>query len=442
MSDLYERLRRIRENRNRKDEGRRSADLNTSPPGDDWERIAHGVYRRGRSMELPDRYAAQIGTSGEWHGVSSVFRVGETIMPLFLDVETSGLSAGAGSVAFLIGIGRLRRNTRECAVEVEQFFLADLGAENLFTEAVHRALQAEHSDGVHITYVSYNGATFDLPVLRTRSIMVRRHFPEHFHIDLLPVTRRLYRARIGSCRLAAVERLVLRSPRDRDVPGSEVPERYLRFIRTGNTDGLSDVVEHHFYDIAHLAILGLHVNERLRDPERDHGGDDAPLPPDNAEVLRLLLERADRNEREAAEAIVSRRVHRRTFGESGNAGRFESSRWLRFAALGAGIARREGKWDELLTILHRMYELRGSLHDAVELAKQLEHRRRAYTEALRVVSTAGERWGWNPELEHRAARLRRRIRRNVLSTPVAYDGSPGAAAPRKDPHTRRRNDPS
>lgn len=362
-------------------------------------------------MALPSVFGEQIDASGSWGPISPVLRCGERGTPLFLDVETSGLSAGSGSAAFLVGLGRLVRLDGDCLVRVEQYFLSDLGAEEEFTAHLHRAIRGEEGDEAGETradqlYVTYNGASFDLPVLRTRAVLARRPFPEYGHLDLLPLTRRLYAPVIGACRLTLVERHVLGRERYNDIPGSEVPERYLHFLRTGQTEGLLQVLDHHFQDIANLVHLGLHLNDLVqhyRGPsgEKTCGG----VEPDEAALLRVLLERGDAADRDRASSTLRRRVH----DEAASGERDE--RWLNLARLNAHYARRNRNWSELHRTLRAIREVGGTLRDAVDLAIQLEHRTRDYATALEVVREAGQRFGWDAALRHREARLNRRISR-------------------------------
>ncbi|TVR69652.1 MAG: hypothetical protein EA427_07755 [Spirochaetaceae bacterium] len=404
MTDLYDRLRRIRERKS--DGGGRG--VRDRSPGTDWDRACPGVYRRTRDMVLPARFGEQIDDHGGWIGISSLFRVGECLTPLFLDVETSGLSGGSGSVAFLVGLGRLRRREEGVLVRVEQFFLSDLGAESEFTALLHETIESAGGAGTPAppAYVTYNGAGFDLPVLRTRAILARRSFPEYLHLDLLPPTRRLYSPVIGSCRLTAVERRVLCLERENDIPGSEVPERYLRFIRTGQTRDLSPVMDHHLQDIAHLAFLGLHLNDTiLRYPEQDSREDRAGAGPDEAGLLRMLLERGSPGERVRAEEILYHRVYDKPPRDG--------VEWISIARLHALVARRRNDWNELCRTLQLIRGQGGTLQDAVDLAIQLEHRSRDYIAALSVVREAGEQFGWDAALRHREARLNRRINRSA-----------------------------
>lgn len=435
MTDLYERLREIRRNRKPDDGMKKRTSIRDSSPGHGWDRLGEGVYRRVRRLPLP-RAAGRVRSGGVWGALSSVLRCGESLTPVFLDVETSGLSGGAGSVAFLVGLGILEAGDRSDdpgrdgsdgsdgsdgtdSIAVEQFFLSDLAAESEYVYHLHRRIDRISSaippgDAAPLTYVTYNGASFDLPILRSRAIMVRQLFPEHAHLDLLPVTRRLYARTVGSCNLATVERSVLLLNREVDVPGIEVPQRYLEFLRTGERRHLQPVLEHHYQDIANLAILAMHLNGVLSSPDRTLGRsretpDTEGILPDIPDLLRLLVERGGPEEQVRAEQLIARRVRETDPRYAAGSPR---EQWCRLAYLQARVARSRGAWEELLEVLRALYQVRATPEVAVDLAKQLEHKVRDYRGALEVVTEAGQRWGWTATLNHRAQRLNRRISRS------------------------------
>ena len=180
--------------------------------------------------------------------------------PLFVDLETTGLGGGAGTYAFLVGCGWFDGAT----FRVRQFFLSSYAAE--------RALLEEFADtmGAFGTLVTYNGKSFDLPLVDTRFQFHR--LPASYsglpHLDMLHPARRLWRLRsaphssVGAgerpaavpCRLTHVERTVLGHVRDGDVPGFEIPSRYFHYVRTGDTRPLERVLEHNRLDLLALAM--------------------------------------------------------------------------------------------------------------------------------------------------------------------------------------------
>jgi uncharacterized protein YprB with RNaseH-like and TPR domain len=178
--------------------------------------------------------------------------VGEADAPvLFLDLETTGLSGGAGTVAFLVGCGFFR----DGAFHTRQFFLTGFAAERAMLHAVTSLLSQA------ACLVTYNGKTFDVPVMETRWLFHRVPPPwtELTHLDMLHVSRRLWRARgdldEAGCRLVMLEHDLFGVIRQGDVPGFEIPARYFGYIRGGDASLLEPVLHHNRLDLLSLACL-------------------------------------------------------------------------------------------------------------------------------------------------------------------------------------------
>jgi hypothetical protein len=179
-----------------------------------------------------------------------------------LDTETTGLATAAGTVAFLIGLGWWEGD----AFRQVQLLLPDHAHER----ALLTALEATIAPAAWL--VTYNGRGFDWPLLVARFRMVDRAAPVHAgHLDLLPIVRRLFRHRMDDARLRTAEGQLLGLHRAGDVDGSEIPGRYLRFLRSGIPDELVEVVRHNDQDVRSLARLLAHLEVHLGDPERRSG---------------------------------------------------------------------------------------------------------------------------------------------------------------------------
>ncbi|HEV2350754.1 MAG TPA: ribonuclease H-like domain-containing protein [Terriglobia bacterium] len=178
---------------------------------------------------------------------------------IFLDTETTGLAGGTGTCAFLIGLGAVDGTQ----FVVRQFFLRDYPEEAAMLDALAETL--EPFDGI----VTFNGKTFDLPLLETRYALARMisPFARLLHLDLLHPARRLWKLRLASCKLGHLESEVLGVHREGDVDGSEIPGIYFDYLRTGNARGLQPVFYHNALDIISLAgltvemadVIGAHV---------------------------------------------------------------------------------------------------------------------------------------------------------------------------------------
>lgn len=165
----------------------------------------------------------------------------------FLDTETTGLAGGSGTYAFLIGVGALT----EEGFELRHFFMRDYSE-----EASQLSALTEHLRQFDVL-VTYNGRTYDQPLLETRYRMSRMRPPfarlEHF--DLLYGARRLYRLAFESCRLVELESQILGVERIDDVPGSMIPYLYFEFLRSRNAHRMTGILEHNAFDILTLACL-------------------------------------------------------------------------------------------------------------------------------------------------------------------------------------------
>jgi hypothetical protein len=195
---------------------------------------------------------------------------------VFFDVETTGLSGGAGTVAFLVGCGWFDGD----AFRVRQFFLGGPAGEPALLRELGRIF-----DGATLL-VTFNGRTFDVPLMETRWAFHRRSSPTDDlpHFDMLPPARRLWggirmerpvsllRApRYGgqvrpagssderSCSLTSLERSVLGFHRLGDVPGFEIPARYFHFLRTSDASAIEGVLDHNRHDLLSLAAVTAHA---------------------------------------------------------------------------------------------------------------------------------------------------------------------------------------
>lgn len=165
---------------------------------------------------------------------------------LFLDTETTGLSHGAGTVAFLVGIGYFEGDY----FIVRQYLMRDYDEEIFLLQRVLAHLSKK------TTLCTFNGASFDMPLLESRFTMNRLPNPWKLqHIDLLHVARRVWKLRLKSCRLSRLEERVLGIVREDDLPGALVPERYFQYLKTKDPALLEDILEHNGQDIISLAHL-------------------------------------------------------------------------------------------------------------------------------------------------------------------------------------------
>ncbi len=287
----------------------------------------------------------------------------------FIDTETTGLAGGTGTTVFLFGSGRLVGDR----LELSQWLLTRPGAEPAFWEAVDAAL------GETFTLVSYNGKSFDWPLVTTRRRLVRsRRLEPVSHIDLVHPVRRAFGSRWPDCRLTTCEERLLRSPRRNDLGGEFAPWAYREFLAGRSIDPLSRIIEHHQKDIVSLASLLPLVGRAQLEPAA-HAAD-----ADSVARYWLGLGRADI----ALTALDGART--------------PEACWLRAEAY-----RRLENWDRAVALWESLADS-GDPRALEALAKYHEHRARDLRQALGFGRRLVERVPDDPRHRHRLARLERR----------------------------------
>lgn len=174
----------------------------------------------------------------------------------FVDTETTGLVGGAGTLAFLVGVGVCAMDTNEFVLR--QYFLRDPAEEPALLTTLIRDL-ADRTG-----WVTFNGKSFDLPLLETRLTLNRQRGALGLrpHLDLLMPARRLYRGRLESCSLGTLEQHILHLTREQDdVPGALIPQMYLDYLRTRDAHEMRRVIYHNEIDILSMVTLMGHVLE-------------------------------------------------------------------------------------------------------------------------------------------------------------------------------------
>jgi uncharacterized protein YprB with RNaseH-like and TPR domain len=181
---------------------------------------------------------------------------------LFIDLETTGLSGGSGVIPFNVGMGYYRDDK----FVVGQYFLGEMAEEERMIHELAEFFKEMDFQSV----VTYNGKSFDIPLLETRFILHRQPFTlsELPHLDFLFPARRLWSHKYESCRLFHLALHVVQTGRTEDIPSAEVPWRYFQYLQTGNYNLIEPILYHNQEDILSLlglVVIGAHIfNE---DPE-------------------------------------------------------------------------------------------------------------------------------------------------------------------------------
>jgi len=219
--------------------------------------VALELLSRTRDAEISRRTRAALADPSKW---------------LFLDTETTGLAGGTGTYAFLIGLAWWDAG----ALQVEQLFMRDFTEEySLLHELAARVAERP-------VLVTFNGKTFDWPLLDSRFTMTRTISTPRLaaHLDLLHPARALWKLRLGSVRLVDLERHVLDAPRlgwhrEEDIASSLIPQYYFDYLRGGSADPLIGVLRHNQMDLRGLAALFGKINTLLTSQKTERAGVDS-----------------------------------------------------------------------------------------------------------------------------------------------------------------------
>ncbi|MCI0521747.1 MAG: ribonuclease H-like domain-containing protein [Chloroflexi bacterium] len=351
------------------------------------ERIPAGRLH-GRSPLLS--YPSLTGLAA-WCGDASIASLPPQAFA-FLDTETTGLSGGAGTYAFLIGVARFEGEELHLA----QFFMRDPSEEPAQLAALEAFLAPCSA------LVTFNGKAFDAPLLVTRYLSYgwRPPFADLGHVDLLHLARRLWRDRLPSRTLGNLEVQILGAARTQeDVPGWIIPQMYFDFLRSGDARPLKGVIYHNATDVVSLAALLDHTAHLLAAPlqaDLEHGVD--------LFALARLFE--DLGDPAAAQALYLRGLEM----ESPEPALVDAV--FRLAMLHKrqdNLALALPLWEQIARLRH--------LEAHIELAKYYEHRQRDYVSAiywsesalaliLQLPLSAYERFRLKEDLQHRLTRLK------------------------------------
>ncbi|MBI4219321.1 MAG: ribonuclease H-like domain-containing protein [Chloroflexi bacterium] len=349
-------------------------------------------YRHGRAALC---VATSLRIVSEWAREARLVGL-EPGAFVFLDTETTGLAGGTGTYAFLIGVGRHDGQHFRLA----QFFMRDPIEEPALLAALTESLRPCGA------LVTFNGKAFDVPLLNARCVTNGETSPltSAAHLDLLPLARRLWRDRLPSRALGYVEAHILGAARTHeDVAGCLIPALYFDYLRSGDARPLKSVFYHNAMDVLAMAALFSHVAQLMDDPLNsavEHGLD--------LVAIGKLFE--DLGHLEAAAKLYERGLER---GLPEHFHR-ETVRRLSF------VQRRRGNLSEAVEWWREAARSR-QVYAHVELAKFYEHKLRDYREAEQWTRAAlglvnapdfplHARGPWLGDLEHRLARLRRKIR--------------------------------
>ena len=313
----------------------------------------------------------------------------------FVDTETTGLAGGTGTYAFLVGVGVFEQDQ----FVIHQFFMRDFEEEPAQLLAVGDLL-----DGLEAV-VSFNGKSFDMPLLETRFIMTRQlpRLMDAPHLDLLPASRRFWKYRLSSCALSSLEDEILGVERTQeDVPGWLIPSLYVEYARSGDAGEMPGIFYHNAQDILSLVTLTVRQCSLLH-TEFPPGGE---IPGEDLYGLgRFLHDLGEWERAEAALAEAARICRRRPVREL-------ARRDLAY------LLKRQERRDEALPWWRKLVERDDAVYACEELAKHYEWQDGDLDEAMAWTHRAmalveswpygAKRHGALSDLRHRLQRLERK----------------------------------
>ncbi len=371
------------------------------------------ILSRTRDEELSRRTRAALEKPESW---------------LFLDTETTGLAGGTGTYAFLIGLAWWDAG----GLQVEQLFLRDFSEEySLLHELAARIAERP-------VLVTFNGKTFDWPLLETRFSMTRSiKVPQlSAHLDLLHPARALWKLRLGSVRLVELERYVLDAPRlgwhrEDEVISSLIPQLYFDYLRGGSPYPLAGVLKHNQMDLRGLAALYGKIDSLL--DERESSLAEA----DSLDLFGLSRFLNRRGETDRAHSVCSKAL------DAGLPALFRPAATRELALL----AKRRGDTEAAASLWHQLVsDQRDSIFACEQLAIHYERREKNYERALeftqlallkifrqrlpsRDPSAMARAAGLQKKLTCRLDRLRHRIERRKLASSEPLLASSAVAVP-------------
>lgn len=384
-------------------------------PDDALTRARRGMHEfvDGQYVNTPfgDVFVAQVRhTSGYVHGripLKSVRAISDDWLSVwgkfasrrkfdykktvFVDTETSGMAGGGGTIPFLIGIGYFYRGQ----FRLEQFFADSHSREEGMLDLVTEFVKPFH------TLVTFNGKTFDIPLLETRYLLKRKVSPflQMDHLDLLHPSRQLWNLTLDNCKLQTIERDVLAFHRDDDLPGDEIPQAYFDYIRWGDPDPLYRVFKHNADDITSLAAITYLLWQGV---QGDRVNPDARVEFSRGRILRRFgqMDRAIQSLESARkqEALPRRKIT------------ILSDLSMLYKSV--------GKWEKAVSLWWEMKASTAPFHllPYVELAKYYEHRTKQIARARELVEDAlsqipSHRTREVEQLNYRLNRLKRKAKK-------------------------------
>lgn len=355
----------------------------------------HGVYPFSKLANVIDFWNEQElkhPLSAKGHQMTDLF---------FFDTETTGLGGGAGNTIFLLGHARVQGDE----IIVKQHFLPSPGAEVALYQSFLSSVDYK-------TLVTYNGKAFDWPQVKTRHTLIRDaipNLPEFGHFDLYHASRRLWKKKLDSVRLANVEKEILDISRVDDVPGFLAPILYFDYLENQDPEGIFGILRHNEIDILSLITLYIHLSGLILHSESN----------DNSEQFEVARWLDSLGETRMAESVYERVVE------------YNDQNEVKAKLALAFLYKKQKKLDAAITLFHEIFTKSNEVEKitaGIELAKYYEHQKKDFSMALKIASSSYECWRNHPnnhrnrekeeaEFIKRVIRLNRKFQNNLKIFP-------------------------
>ncbi len=315
---------------------------------------------------------------------------------IFFDTETTGLTGGTGTYIFLTGLGYFENDK----FIIKQFFLRDFPDEPATLQSIHQLLK--QFEGL----ISFNGKSFDLPLLQTRFVYhrIKNELNNTPHLDLLHAARRIWKHRLKDCSLGNLEHEIIHVRRENDIPSYLIPHLYFEYLRTKDCQSLERIFYHNEIDILSLVSLTIRLYQIHKQPleELNHHID-----------LKTLAKHYENTNQWSRNISIYQFLLE---SEKNPEAKIDFSLRLSFCY------KRLGQWENAVSTWHQLLD-RGSfrIEPYEELAKYYEHRVRDYGKAEQIVLKAlenldliaqikmnSEHSHYREHLTHRLKRIQRR----------------------------------
>ncbi|MFP3091437.1 ribonuclease H-like domain-containing protein [Treponema sp. TIM-1] len=224
--------------------------------GPEWQEAGYQTLKRTELLDLPLSLDFPLPRSLPILVPDLLRYPSEEVGPedmVFFDLETTGLSRGAGTVAFLAAFGRLvSSGPGPLRLRLDQYLLLDYPGEGDFLAALLPQFDPRPRPPLVITY---NGKTFDSQILASRCIVMGIRPPAYYQGDLLHPARRLWKGILSSCSQGEIETAILGLDRTGDVSGALAPDIWFSFLKSSDPRPLLGICDHNRRDILGLAGL-------------------------------------------------------------------------------------------------------------------------------------------------------------------------------------------